>query len=260
MADNDKKKSTKKVEKRENKNKKSTKVVDTVPVDVEKSAEKVDNQESSEVVSSTIVEKKSTISDSNASFVQRLGAYLIDMFLIFLISSIVTMLFTSSNNYEKLSEEANSVVEEYTNGKIDMNTYMNRVSSISYDMARETGLSSIIMIAVYVLYFIVYQYYNKGQTIGKKLMKIRIESVDSEQLSINVMLVRAFIINSILVNLIVLTISILGNRDVYTTGVSIFQLIQYVVLFVIALMVLSRKDKRGLHDIICHTKVVNVEV
>lgn len=260
MADNDKKKSTKKVEKRENKNKKSTKVVDTVPVDVEKSAEKVDNQESSEVVSSTIVEKKSTISDSNASFVQRLGAYLIDMFLIFLISSIVTMPFTSSNNYEKLSEEANSVVEEYTNGKIDMNTYMNRVSSISYDMARETGLSSIIMIAVYVLYFIVYQYYNKGQTIGKKLMKIRIESVDSEQLSINVMLVRAFIINSILVNLIVLTISILGNRDVYTTGVSIFQLIQYVVLFVIALMVLSRKDKRGLHDIICHTKVVNVEV
>lgn len=260
MADNDKKKSTKKVEKRENKNKKSTKVVDTVPVDVEKSAEKVDNKESSEVVSSTIVEKKLTISDSNASFVQRLGAYLIDMFLIFLISSIVTMPFTSSNNYEKLSEEANSVVEEYTNGKIDMNTYMNRVSSISYDMARETGLSSIIMIAVYVLYFIVYQYYNKGQTIGKKLMKIRIESVDSEQLSINVMLVRAFIINSILVNLIVLTISILGNRDVYTTGVSIFQLIQYVVLFVIALMVLSRKDKRGLHDIICHTKVVNVEV
>ena len=260
MADNDKKKSTKKVEKRESKNKKSIKVVDTIPIDVEKSTEKVDKKESSEVISPTIVEKESTISDKNASFVQRLGAYLIDMFLIFLISSIVTIPFTSSNNYEKLSEEANSVVEEYTNGKIDMNTYMNRVSSISYDMARETGLSSIIMIAVYVLYFIVYQYYNKGQTIGKKLMKIRIESVDSEQLSINVMLVRAFIINSILVNLIVLTISILGNRDVYTTGVSIFQLIQYVVLFVTALMVLSRKDKRGLHDIICHTKVVNVEV
>ena len=184
MADNDKKKSTKKVEKREGKNKKSTKVVD--------------KKESSEVISPIIVEKESTISDKNASFVQRLGAYLIDMFLILLISSIVTMPFTSSNNYEKLSEETNKVVEEYTNGKIDMNTYMNRVSSISYDMARETGLSSIIMIAVYVLYFIVYQYYNKGQPVGKKLMKIRI--------------------------------------------------------------VLSRKDKRGLLDIICHTKVVNVEV
>ena len=134
----------------------------------------------------------------NASFVQRLGAYLIDIFLILLISSIVTMPFTSSNNYEKLSEETNKVVEEYTNGKIDMNTYMNRVSSISYDMARETGLSSIIMIAVYVLYFIVYQYYKKGQTVGKKLMKIRIESTDSDELSINAMLMRSFIINSIL--------------------------------------------------------------
>ena len=124
MADNDKKKSTKKVEKREDKNKKSTKVVDSVSVDVEKSTEKVDKKESSEVISPIIVEKESTISDKNASFVQRLGAYLIDMFLILLISSIVIMPFTSSNNYEKLSEETNKVVEEYTNGKIDMNTYM----------------------------------------------------------------------------------------------------------------------------------------
>lgn len=260
MTNSVKKKSTKKVEKNENKIKKSTEIVDSALVENKEVTEGVNNRESSEVVSSTIVEKKSTVSDNNASFVQRLGAYLIDMFLIFLISSIVTMPFTSSNNYEKLSEETNKVVEEYTNGKIDMNTYMSRVSSISYDMARETGLSSIIMIAVYVLYFIVYQYYNKGQTIGKKLMKIRIEGVDSDQLSINVMLVRAFIINSILVNLIVLTMSILGSRDVYTVSVSIFQLIQYAVLFVTALMVLSRKDKRGLHDIICHTKVVNVEV
>ena len=260
MTNSVKKKSTKKVEKNENKIKKSTEIVDSALVENKEVTEGVNNRESSEVVSSTIVEKKSTVSDNNASFVQRLGAYLIDMFLIFLISSIVTMPFTSSNNYEKLSEETNKVVEEYTNGKIDMNTYMNRVSSISYDMARETGLSSIIMIAVYVLYFIVYQYYNKGQTIGKKIMKIRIEGVDSDQLSINVMLVRAFIINSILVNLIVLTMSILGSRDVYTVSVSIFQLIQYAVLFVTALMVLSRKDKRGLHDIICHTKVVNVEV
>ena len=260
MADNDKKKSTKKVEKREDKNKKFTKVVDSVPVDVEKSTEKVDKKESSEVISPIIVEKESTISNKNASFVQRLGAYLIDMFLILLISSIVTMPFTSSNNYEKLSEETNKVVEEYTNGKIDMNTYMNRVSSISYDMARETGLSSIIMIAVYVLYFIVYQYYKKGQTVGKKLMKIRIESTDSGELFINAMLMRSFIINSILVNMIVLTVSIVGNRYVYTTTVTVFQLIQYMVLFITALMVLSRKDKRGLHDIICHTKVVNVEV
>ena len=91
-------------------------------------------------------------------------------------------------------------------------------------------------------------------------MKIRIESTDSGELSINAMLMRSFIINSILVNMIVLTVSIVGNRYVYTTTVTVFQLIQYMVLFITALMVLSRKDKRGLHDIICHTKVVNVEV
>ena len=69
MADNDKKKSTKKVEKREDKNKKFTKVVDSVPVDVEKSTEKVDKKESSEVISPIIVEKESTISNKNASII-----------------------------------------------------------------------------------------------------------------------------------------------------------------------------------------------
>lgn len=254
MADTKKKKvSTKSSEKAVKENKKSTEKVEKV----------VKKEEVKEVVSTEMVEKDK-IEDSkvkkNASFVQRLGAYLLDVFLISIIASIFITPFTNTDNYEKLSKETDQVIEEYSEGKMDIETYVSRVSDISYDMSREVGLSSIITIAIYILYFIVYQYYNNGQTIGKRIMKIRVENVEEKELSMNMLLMRSLIINSILADLIILTITILGNRESYFIGVGIFEGIQYLILFVIAMMVLSRKDKRGLHDMICHTKVVNVEV
>lgn len=254
MTDPKKKKiSTKKVEKNIEEKEENTKSVEKDKEEGIVSTEKVEK----EVVEAEVVENRK---NKYASFIQRLGAYLLDVLLISFVVSIITTPFTTSDNYEKLSEESSKVIEEYTSGNIDMNTYMSRVSDISYDMSRETGLSSIISIAIYILYFIVYQYYNNGQTLGKKIMKIRVENIDNNQLSMNMILVRSLIINSILADLIILTISILGNRDVYFVGTGIFQGLQYLILFIIAIMVLSRKDKRGLHDLICHTKVVNVEV
>ena len=44
----------------------------------------------------------------------------------------------------------------------------------SYQLSKETGLTNIVTIVVYVLYFIVYQMYMNGQTIGKRIMKIRV--------------------------------------------------------------------------------------
>ena len=39
-------------------------------------------------------------------------------------------------------------------------------------------------------------------------------------------------------------------------GILTVEFIQYILLFVIAIMVLSRKDKRGLHDVVTNTKVI----
>lgn len=194
--------------------------------------------------------------NSNASFVQRLGALLVDLCLIFLVTSLFTSFLVNNDNYEKLSKESNQVMEDYVNSKIDPKTYVSRVGDISYDLSRETALVSILTIAVYILYFIVFQFYQKGQTLGKKLFKIRVVNNDSGDLSMNQLAIRSLLINNILVDIVVLAFSILGTRNTYFVSTSIVQIIQYILLFVTVLMVLSRKDKRGLHDLFANTKVI----
>lgn len=197
---------------------------------------------------------------NNAAFSKRLVAFMLDMIIIGIISSIITFPFCNTDNYEKLTEESTQVMEEYFDKKITPETYLSRSADISYDLSREIGLKTIITIGIYILYFIVYQFYNNGKTLGKKFMRIKIVSDDDKkELSMNQIAVRSLIINSILVNLITLAVTIFGTKDVYFVTSMVVQVIDMVLMFTIAIMVLSREDKRGLHDIISHTKVINEE-
>lgn len=200
------------------------------------------------------------MADSNVAFSKRLLAFIIDMIILGIISSILTFPFCNTDNYKKLTNESTQVMEDYLDKKITPQTYISRSSDISYDLSKEIGLKTIITIGIYILYFIVYQFYNHGRTLGKKFMRIKIVSDnDKEELSMNQIAVRSLIINSILVNLITLSVTIFGTKDVYFVTSMIMQVLDMILMFTIAIMVLSREDKRGLHDIISHTKVINEE-
>lgn len=200
------------------------------------------------------------MADSNVAFSKRLLAFIIDMIILGIISSILTFPFCNTDNYKKLTDESTQVMEDYLDKKITPQTYISRSSDISYDLSKEIGLKTIITIGIYILYFIVYQFYNHGRTLGKKFMRIKIVSDnDKEELSMNQIAVRSLIINSILVNLITLSVTIFGTKDIYFVTSMIMQVLDMILMFTIAIMVLSREDKRGLHDIISHTKVINEE-
>ena len=94
--------------------------------------------------------------NKNATFIQRLGALVIDLLMLICISSVITTVTVDMDNYQKLSKELTSVENQYKKGKIAPMTYINKAMDINYDISRETGLSTIIMVAVYILYFIVF--------------------------------------------------------------------------------------------------------
>lgn len=191
-----------------------------------------------------------------ASFTERLAALLIDIFLISVITSIFSLAVVNSDNYNKLAKESSKLMNEYVEGKIKPTTYISRASDISYDISRETAGLTIITLAVYILYFMVYQYKNNGQTIGKKILKIRVVSNDQRKLNMNSFAIRSLIINSILINMLELSTTLLATKDIYFISSMILESINYILLFVVAMFVLTRKDKRGIHDIITNTKVV----
>ena len=87
----------------------------------------------------------------------------------------------------------------------------------------------------------VFQLYNKGQTIGKQIMKIRVKS-DHGELTMNQMIFRAFIANSILLDLITFMFMLSNSRLVYFYGITTFSTLQYSITLISIFMILIRKD------------------
>ncbi len=191
----------------------------------------------------------------NAFFIQRLLAFIIDMILVTLLSTLITYPFLNIKEITELEKTEQNLSESFQKGEINLESYVYQYSDIQYKLARNTGFLSIVTIMLEVLYFILYQTLKKGQTFGKKLLKIRVVS-DEGELFINQMIFRTFIANFLLVNIISFMLMLFCPKDVYFYGVSILDCIQYFIIFISCIMIMNRKNGLAIHDRIVHTKVI----
>ncbi len=197
---------------------------------------------------------------NKALFTQRLIAYLLDMVLVTMVVSILSSPFIDMKTVSKLDKESTKIVENYNKKKINLENYFYQMSDINYQLSKVTGTSSLITMTVVILYFIVFQFYNKGQTIGKKIMNIGIVKYDRTTLTINDLIFRSLIINSILINMLNFALMLFVNKNFYGYTTIFLESIQYIILLTIFFMVIFRKDGRGLHDIIANTIVVKKDI
>lgn len=201
---------------------------------------------------------KTEKNENKALFVQRLAAFILDIFIISSLASLISYPFVDADSVNNLNTSANEIIEKYNSGKIDMVTYMDEVKGVTYQLARQQGIISLVTIFLSILYFVVYQCYNKGQTVGKKILKIKVVSSDGRELTTNNYIYRALIINSIFVDMISLAIVTLGNMDAYFYGTLLCGILKYGLLLTCAFMVMWSKTGMGLHDKLAHTMVVKV--
>ena len=149
-----------------------------------------------------------------ATFFERLGAYFIDIIIVSFIFSIICLGFGNyESNTEKLIQELDNQLIE---GSITPEVYLDEYSDALYDYQKENVLQSGISVALTIAYFVVFQYMNKGQTIGKKLLKIKVVDKDTkEPISILKGLLRSFIVLSILSGTLFILFLYILNRDSY---------------------------------------------
>ena len=107
--------------------------------------------------------------NEKALFIHRLGAFIIDIFLVSCVASLFSYPFVDSKSVNSLNESAAELIDSYTKGNIDIETYTDEVKSVTYELAKKQGAVSLITITLTILYFVVYQYKKQGQTIGKQL-------------------------------------------------------------------------------------------
>lgn len=195
-----------------------------------------------------------------ATFIQRFLAYIIDMVLIILIVNIVGNAF-NQKQLKELNKELNdklsnvSSVEQFYDESSE--ELLDELLDVQYRIDKASAPITAVNVVMSIGYFIIFQYMNNGQTLGKKILKIKVESEGKKKASILQITIRSLLINIIAFNLInVLSVTFL-SKDLYLSINSITTLGQWIVLIVSALLVLYNKDKNGVHDMLAKTKVVN---
>jgi len=189
------------------------------------------------------------------TFFERLGAYLIDSLVVSFIFSIICLGFGNyTSDTEKMMKELD---EKFVKEEITIEEYTDEYSKAIYDYQKETVLQSGISVALTIAYFVVFQYMNKGQTIGKKLLKIKVVDKDTkEPISILKGLLRSFIFLSILSGTLNILFLYILNRNSYYLSYGSLMLAEGIFILTSIIFVLYKKDGRGLHDIIANTIVV----
>lgn len=169
-----------------------------------------------------------------------------------------------TEKYEKFIKEKydDQIItkDEYKNIKESIEKeYLNTAEEYSYKLQKIGIYNSIITLVCTLMYFGVLQYFLKGQTIGKKIMSIKVISITSKKVNIFTYILRSLIVNNILLNGINITILSLASRTVFNKANNITSLLISIVEAIIIFLVITREDHRGLHDILLKTKVISTK-
>ncbi len=195
----------------------------------------------------------------NASFKKRLCAYLIDIVLVVIIVTIISLFIPISDNAITLNQEMVNLQDSYLKGDINFTQYFNGSAEIVKDLDQEQIIFYVLMAIVIIAYFVIWPFYHSGQTFGKKKLKIRVVKNNDKDATINDLLIRNVIINSLGYLLIQLLIVFVLPSESYYITLTTLSFIQLIIVLFSAFMIIKRKDKCGIHDLIAKTKVIEVK-
>lgn len=191
----------------------------------------------------------------NATFFERIGAYLIDMLLIGFLASLICM--ALPNTSEELTKEIEELSEKITKNEITEEEYFKEYAQLIYKEQKSNVLQTTVNVILTIGYFVVFQYMNKGQTIGKKLLKIKIVDIDKETPPTIIKgLIRSLFTLSIISAILNIIFIYTLNTSSYIVGYLAISMIELIFMFITVIFIVYRKDRRGLHDIMANTKVV----
>ena len=192
-----------------------------------------------------------------AYFFKRVLAYLLDVIIVSVVATLIALPFRTES-VKKVDNQIIEITQKALKGNIDAKSYGQQMNDLSYQKAKLDGIANIIIILLSVTNYIVYQGYTKGQTLGKKLMKIKIVKNNSTELTYNDLILRNLLNNFIIFDILLAVFALIG-RKTYIYGYMFVDYIQLALLIVSVFMIAIRKDGRSVMDLIANTRVVRVE-
>lgn len=187
--------------------------------------------------------------------IKRIVAYIIDIFIISFISSALFLLPIFKNdykNYVNITKEYTSAILNAGSEGLDYDIELDYL----YNMTKSSQPLNIITCGLIFLYFGIFSYLLKGQTIGKKIMKIKVVPIKGKKLNVNLYMIRTILLNNLLLRIASIISIIYLSKSNWIIADTIISYISNAVIFLILGFMVFRDDERGLHDIICQTNVI----
>lgn len=189
--------------------------------------------------------------------IKRVFAYLIDTTFVFFISLVIFALpfFTK---YQ----------EQYINNTEEV--YKNIMESGSAEMTEEENINAlyninssllpflIINAGTTIFYFGILSYMTNCQTFGKKIMRLKVESVKNKEVKPYLYILREILITGFIFKIInILLIINCGASKWYLYNNALSNASTFVYSLIVG-FIIFRDDERGLHDLICQTEVIEI--
>lgn len=181
---------------------------------------------------------------------KRFLSYLLDMFIIFVILFLIKQLLPI-NNYEL---ELNNLNELYVEKKIDSGIYLNQFVSITHNIDKQNFTINLFGFFLIIINFIIIPFLTKGQTIGQKIFKIKI---NKKNLTIKDLSGRAVIINGLGYLLFMFIILFIATNKIYFILINLLGIFQILVVIINAFMVLYYKE--GIADKFTNTRIEEIK-
>lgn len=194
--------------------------------------------------------------------IKRIFAYVIDVIIVSFISTLVFMLpcFKSSyNNYNQINDEYTKLIEEITSsGSASVDE--DKIVDIQYNLNKSSSTLLIIRLGCVVLYFGAFGFLSKGQTLGKRIVGLQIVNIDQgKSIHPGLFMLREVLVVNFIPDLISLLVLVTCSKSIWLKVSVYTNYAALLMTFLIVGFMIFRDDERGLHDVICRTKVIDIK-
>jgi len=202
---------------------------------------------------------------------RRISAFLIDIFLVTFVSTIFSSISYVNpfiGNYKVAYDEYREIYKSESESVLTNPTiknvvdYSNKMSKQIYKIDYSMLFNNIYYLVFSFLYFVLFAYFTNGQTLGKKLFKLKVVRQDGEKVKLSNLMLRTLLSGSSIfmgVNIIVviqLLFLMIPQNQAYFYAILFSSMISYIIE-IIGLVLLFSKEHRSLDDIIGSTKVID---
>ena len=194
---------------------------------------------------------------------KRLLAYIIDILIVGFVASALAnidilnpYLDNYLESYESFNETLKNINEENVMDMFYSAEFVNQYQNTLKYSVYSTGIS----LVCYLLYFVGFQKLNKNQTVGKKLMNLKVVNKNKkDDVKVWQYLIRTLIVYNLFFSGLNVCLALCFNTKLFFTLSLIVSIIGYVITYLGYGMILFRKDGKGLHDLLSGTEVMEVK-